>query len=50
MLCFSDYYSKGENELRILGWGALGGDPYGGSNLLFKRCVAVKAFYILHVL
>ncbi|EWM23169.1 Aldo/keto reductase [Nannochloropsis gaditana] len=29
------YFSTGENELRILGWGALGGDPYGGSNLLF---------------
>lgn len=30
-----DYYSTGENEMRILGWGALGGDPYGGTNLLF---------------
>lgn len=30
-----DYFSTGENELRILGWGALGGDPYGGTNLLF---------------
>ncbi len=30
-----DYFSQGENELRILGWGPLGGDPYGGANLLF---------------
>lgn len=30
-----DYFSSGENEMRILGWGALGGDPYGGTNLLF---------------
>lgn len=30
-----DYFSTGENEMRILGWGALGGDPYGGTNLLF---------------
>lgn len=33
----SDYYSKGENELALLGWGPLGGDPNGGKNLLFGR-------------
>ena len=34
---YVDYYSKGKDELRILGWGSQGGDPYGGKNLLFYR-------------